>query len=106
MDVDNQNIEAPQAEDSRRVMLEEGFEAAEKGEPIESIGNRDDKGRFTRANGQAPEQPVGSDEEMPVWKRPPASWKKIFTKFGPRLTQRCRNTLGSVKNRCAKAWKR
>ena len=91
MDVDNQNIEAPQAEDSRRMMLEEGFEAAEKGEPIESIGNRDDKGRFTRANGQAPEQPVGSDEEMPVWKRPPASWKKdfhdIWAKADPKMQE-------------------
>ena len=87
MDVENQNLEAPQAEDSRRAMLEEGFEAAEKGEPIENIGQRDEKGRFARQTAE-PEQ---TDEEMPVWKRPPASWKKdfhdIWAKADPKMQE-------------------
>jgi len=87
MDVENQNLEAPQAEDSRRAILEEGFEAAEKGEPIENIGQRDEKGRFARQTAE-PEQ---TDEEMPVWKRPPVSWKKdfhdIWAKADPKMQE-------------------
>ncbi len=77
MDVENQNAEAPQAEDSRRAMLEQGFEAIEKGEPVETIGQRDEKGRFAPRQTQ-PEREPEADAEPPVWKRPPASWKKDF----------------------------
>ena len=72
MDVENQ--EAPQAEPiDRRAMLEEQLEAAERGEPIETK-TRDESGRFAK-----PEpQPEVEDEEPPVWRRPPASWKKDF----------------------------
>ena len=87
MDVENQT-EAPQAEDTRRALLEEGFEAAEKGEPIENVGNRDPQGRFTRQT--APQEPAEA-EEPPVWKRPPASWKKdyheIWHKADPRMQE-------------------
>ena len=87
MDVENQT-EAPQAEDTRRTLLEEGFEAAEKGEPIENVGNRDPQGRFTRQT--APQEPAEA-EEPPVWKRPPASWKKdyheIWHKADPRMQE-------------------
>ena len=72
MDIENQ--EAPQAEPiDRRAMLEEQLEAAERGEPIETK-TRDESGRFAK-----PEpQPEVEDEEPPVWRRPPASWKKDF----------------------------
>jgi hypothetical protein len=72
MDIENQ--EAPQAETiDRRAMLEEQLEAAERGEPIETK-TRDESGRFAK-----PEpQPEIEDEEPPVWRRPPASWKKDF----------------------------
>jgi hypothetical protein len=72
MDVENQ--EAPQAETiDRRALLEEQLEAAERGEPIEAK-TRDESGRFAK-----PEpQPEVEDEEPPVWRRPPASWKKDF----------------------------
>ena len=72
MDIENQ--EAPQAEPiDRRAMLEEQLEAAERGEPIEAK-TRDESGRFAK-----PEpQPEVEDEEPPVWRRPPASWKKDF----------------------------
>ena len=87
MDVENQT-EAPQAEDTRRALLEEGFEAAEKGEPIENVGNRDPQGRFTRQT--AAEEPAEA-EEPPVWKRPPASWKKdyheIWQKADPKMQE-------------------
>lgn len=72
MDVENQ--EAPQAEPiDRRAMLEEQLEAAERGEPIEAK-TRDDSGRFAKQEAQPDVEP----EEPPVWKRPPASWKKDF----------------------------
>lgn len=86
MDVENQ-LEAPQAEDSRRAMLEEGFDAIEKGEPLENIGQRDEKGRFA-AQPPPQEEP---DAEPPVWKRPPASWKKdyhdIWAKADPKMQE-------------------
>ena len=88
MDVENQNAEAPQAEDSRRAMLEEGFEAAERGEPVESAIGRDQNGRFTR---QQREEPQQEEAEPPVWKRPPASWKKdyheIWAKADPKMQE-------------------
>lgn len=72
MDVENQ--EAPQAEPiDRRAMLEEQLEAAERGEPIEAK-SRDESGRFAKQETQPEPEP----EEPPVWKRPPASWKKDF----------------------------
>lgn len=57
MDVENQNTEAPQAEDSRRAMLEQGFEAIEKGEPVETIGQRDEKGRLPLAKPSPSQNP-------------------------------------------------
>ena len=90
MDVENQNTEAPQAEDSRRAMLEQGFEAIEKGEPVETIGQRDEKGRFAPRQTQ-PEPEPEADAEPPVWKRPPASWKKdfheIWAKADPKMQE-------------------
>jgi hypothetical protein len=61
----------------RRAILEQGFEAAEKGEPIEPV-NRDPQGRFTKPQKQAEPDVEAEAEEPPVWKRPPASWKKDF----------------------------
>jgi hypothetical protein len=90
VDVENQNAEAPQAEDSRRAMLEQGFEAAERGEPVESIGQRDDKGRFASRQAK-PEPETEVEEEPPVWKRPPSSWKKdyheIWQKADPKMQE-------------------
>ena len=75
MDVENQ--EAPQAEPiDRRAMLEEQLEAAERGEPIEAR-SRDESGRFAKP-AKVEAQPEAEPEEPPVWKRPPASWKKDF----------------------------
>lgn len=72
MDIENQ--EAPQAETiDRRAMLEEQLEAAERGEPIEAK-TRDESGRFAKQEAQPDVEP----EEPPVWRRPPASWKKDF----------------------------
>ena len=78
MDVETPENEAPQAEDSRREMLERGFEAAEAGEPIESASARDERGRFAPQNRQPEPVEAQDEEEPPVWKRPPASWKKEF----------------------------
>jgi hypothetical protein len=70
--------EAPQAEVvDRRAMLEQGLEAAEKGEPIESVV-RDAAGRFTKPQREPEPQQQAEEAEPPVWRRPPASWKKDF----------------------------
>jgi hypothetical protein len=58
-------------------MLEQGLEAAEKGEPIESVV-RDAAGRFTKPQREPEPQQQAEEAEPPVWRRPPASWKKDF----------------------------
>ena len=83
--------DAPQAEVvDRRAMLEAGLEAAEKGEPIESIA-RDPSGRFAPRATQIESQGTQPEAEMPVWKRPPASWKKdyhdVWAKADPRMQE-------------------
>lgn len=85
MDVENQ--EAPQAETiDRRALLEEQLEAAERGEPIEAK-TRDESGRFAKSE----PQPEAEAEEPPVWRRPPASWKKdyheIWAKADPKMQE-------------------
>ena len=84
MDVENQ--EAPQAEVvDRRALIEEQYEAAERGEPIEAKP-RDDAGRFAK-----PAKVEAEPEEPPVWKRPPASWKKdyheVWQKADPKMQE-------------------
>ena len=85
MELENQ--EAPQAEQiDRRALLEEGLEAAERGEPVEGA-IRDEAGRFARSEPRNEAEP----EEPPVWKRPPASWKKdyheIWAKADPKMQE-------------------
>jgi len=85
MELENQ--EAPQAEQiDRRALLEEGLEAAERGEPVEGA-IRDEAGRFARSEPRNEAEP----EEPPVWRRPPASWKKdyheIWAKADPKMQE-------------------
>jgi hypothetical protein len=68
--VDVERTEQPEVD--RRAILEQGFEAAEKGEPVEASG-RDDRGRFAPKAEEPPQE-----AEPPVWRRPPASWRKDF----------------------------
>jgi hypothetical protein len=89
--VDIERDDAPQAETiDRREMLEAGLEAAEKGEPIESIA-RDQQGRFASRATQIESQETQPEAEPPVWKRPPASWKKdyheVWQKADPRMQE-------------------
>ena len=78
MDEQMERDDAPQAEVvDRRAMLEQGLEAAEKGEPIESVV-RDAAGRFTKPQREPEPQQQAEEAEPPVWRRPPASWKKDF----------------------------
>jgi hypothetical protein len=77
VDVENQNAEAPQAEDSRRARLEQYFEEVEQGQLTDIINERDELGRFAKP-AKVEAQPEAEPEEPPVWKRPPASWKKDF----------------------------
>jgi hypothetical protein len=78
MDENNPAMEAAREEpvDDRRAMLEQGFEAAEKGEPIEAAIGRDEQGRFAPRTAERAEP--AQEAEPPVWRRPPASWRKDF----------------------------
>jgi hypothetical protein len=83
--------EALQAEVvDRRAMLEQGLEAAEKGEPIEPVV-RDPKGRFTAQKAEQPAEEPQVEEEPPIWRRPPASWKKdyheVWQKADPKMQE-------------------
>jgi len=81
--VDVERNEQPEAD--RRAILEQGFEAAEKGEPIEASG-RDDRGRFAPKVEEPPQE-----AEPPVWRRPPASWRKdyheVWQKADPKMQE-------------------
>ena len=78
MDEQMERDEAPQADvTDRRAILEQSLEAAERGEPIEPVA-RDGKGRFATPKAEEPADEPQAKEEPPVWKRPPASWKKDF----------------------------
>jgi hypothetical protein len=83
----------------RRAILEQGFEAAEKGEPIEPVV-RDSQGRFTKPQAAEPKQEAPAEEKgdlntlydrEPVWKRPPASWRRefheVWQKADPKLQE-------------------
>jgi hypothetical protein len=71
-------------------MLEQGLEAAEKGEPIEPVV-RDPKGRFTAQKAEQPAEEPQVEEEPPIWRRPPASWKKdyheVWQKADPKMQE-------------------
>ena len=91
MDEQIERDEAPQAEVvDRRAMLEQGLEAAEKGEPIEPVV-RDPKGRFTAQKAEQPAEEPQVGEEPPIWRRPPASWKKdyheVWQKADPKMQE-------------------
>ena len=90
-----QDTSAPEVTD-RKALLEQQFDAAEKGEEAPAQRVRDESGRFRSANqasqqeaAQEPEQT--EEQEPPVWKRPPASWKKFahehWAKADPRLQE-------------------
>jgi hypothetical protein len=58
--------------DARRDLLEQQFEAAEQApEPAKAEKPRDDAGKFAQTE-------KAEAVEEPVWKRPPASWKKDY----------------------------
>ena len=91
MDEQMERDEAPQADvTDRRAILEQSLEAAERGEPIEPV-SRDGNGRFAtpKAAERADEPQV--EEEPPVWRRPPASWKKdyheVWQKADPKMQE-------------------
>jgi hypothetical protein len=79
MDENNPAMEAARDDSpiDRRELLEAGLEAAEKGEPIESVV-RDAAGRFTKPQREPEPQQQAEEAEPPIWRRPPASWKKDF----------------------------
>lgn len=79
MDENNPAMEAARDDSpiDRRELLEAGLEAAEKGEPIESVV-RDAAGRFTKPQREPEPQQQVEEAEPPVWRRPPSSWKKDF----------------------------
>jgi hypothetical protein len=94
MDESNPALESARGEQpevDRRELLEAGLEAAEKGEPVEDVV-RDAAGRFAGKQ----KQPEVTEEpqiegDPPVWRRPPASWKKdyheIWQKADPKMQE-------------------
>jgi hypothetical protein len=83
--------EAPQADvTDRRAILEQSLEAAERGEPIEPVA-RDGKGRFATPKAEEFADEPQVEEEPPVWRRPPASWKKdyheVWQKADPKMQE-------------------
>ena len=73
------NAIAP-VEDTRREKLLEQFEQVESApEPIREDVPRDDQGKFAaKEPEQTMVQQAQEPVEEPVWKRPPASWKKDY----------------------------
>ena len=77
-------------EDTRREKLAEQFEGVEtvaelSGEqpetpkPVETV--RDESGRFAPKVKAEPAEPVTEPAEEPVWRKPPASWKKDYHEY-------------------------
>ena len=77
-------------EDTRREKLAEQFEGVEtvaelSGEqpeapkPVETV--RDEAGRFAPRVKAEPAEPVAEPVEEPVWRKPPASWKKEYHEY-------------------------
>jgi len=77
-------------EDTRREKLAEQFEGVEtvaelSGEqleapkPAETV--RDESGRFAPKVKAEPAEPVAEPVEEPVWRKPPASWKKEYHEY-------------------------
>ena len=66
-------------EDTRREKLLEQFEQAETVETPQETP-RDEQGKFVAKNEQTmvQQEPAAEPVEEPVWKRPPASWKKDY----------------------------
>ena len=72
-------------QDSRRDMLSQQFdEVAEaapepaKAEPAKADRQRDEAGKYAKPAPQAKAEPAVEPVEEPLWKRPPASWKKDY----------------------------
>jgi hypothetical protein len=87
---DTPATDAPQAEvQDRRAILEQGFDTIERGEPLPD--GRDERGRFAAKPEVRPEAEPAAEAEPPVWKRPPASWKKdyheVWSKADPRMQE-------------------
>ena len=79
-------------EDTRREKLAEQFEGVEtiaelSGErpdvaPVETPpAQRDESGRFAPKVKAEPAEPVAEPAEEPVWRKPPASWKKDYHEY-------------------------
>lgn len=93
-------------QDSRRDMLSQQFdEVAEaapepaKAEPAKYEKQRDESGKYAKLAPQAKAEPAVEPVEEPLWKRPPASWKKTITRTGKPLLLECKSMPGSAKMR-------
>ena len=78
-----------QVELDRRSVLEQSFDAADAGQPIEPV-TRDADGRFTPRTPPV-DAPAEPEQPPPVWKRPPASWKRdyheVWSKADPKMQE-------------------
>lgn len=70
-----ETVESAEPQVDRKELLEQQFEQAEQAAPqvAEARVPRDQAGKFA-----TPDRAVEPPKEEPVWKRPPASWKKDY----------------------------
>lgn len=75
-----ETVETPEATVDRKELLERQFTEAEQqaADPAPEKAARDESGKFTKASKSQPKAESASEVDPPVWKRPPASWKKDY----------------------------
>ena len=97
--VPTEQTEAPV---DRKALLEQQFDEVEQAPdaPQTESRARDESGKFAKAEKTAEPAP---EAEPPVWKRPPASWKKDYHEPWNAIDDKSKNTSGSAKNRCVRA---
>jgi hypothetical protein len=72
-----ENVEVPDAPVDRKELLERQFTEAEQQVEEAPAVSRDESGKFAKSSSQ-PKADKAPEVEPPVWKRPPASWKKDY----------------------------
>jgi hypothetical protein len=73
----NDAVETTESPVDRKELLSQQFNEVEENAPVDRP--RDEAGKYAKAEKAAPKAAEApSDAEPPVWRRPPASWKKDY----------------------------
>lgn len=77
-DLEN-TVETTESPVDRKELLAQQFEQVEQPEPVKAERPRDEAGKYAKPEKAAQKAPEAAPEvDPPVWKRPPASWKKDY----------------------------